>query len=91
MIAKYIKEELGYNELLSNRERLFNKFDDLINLVFKSTKEIIRQKIQLTKEIENYLNELEKFVSMRKKNPLNRFLMGEKDNQQIYYFLYLVF
>jgi radical SAM superfamily enzyme YgiQ (UPF0313 family) len=71
MTDKYIEGKLGYNELLANRERLFNIFDDLINLIFKSSKEIIKQNNLMTEEIENYLSELEKFVSIRKKDPLS--------------------
>ena len=62
IIVKYINGELGYNELLSNRERLFNKFNDICNLIFKSVKETIRQKDLLTKKIENYLNVIGKEI-----------------------------
>ena len=70
MIIKYIKGELGYNELLTNTERLFSKFDDSRDLMFKAVKRTLKEKKLLTKKIENYLIELERFVSIRKNNPL---------------------
>ena len=70
IIDKYISGELGYNELLSNRDRLFNRYDDITNLLFAAAKEIIKQKDLLTSKVENYLLELKKFMSIRKKDPL---------------------
>ena len=69
IIDKYIRGELGYNELIENRERLISKFDDSRDLIFKSAKGTLKQKGLLTKEIEKYLIELERFVSIRKKDP----------------------
>ena len=68
-VEKYINGELGYNELMENRVRLISKFDDTCDLIFKSTKEILDQKNLLTPEIKTYLTELERFVSIRKKDP----------------------
>ena len=68
-IDKYISGELGYNELIDNRERLISKFDDSRDLMFKSAKGILKKKGLLTQEIEKYLIELERFVSIRKKDP----------------------
>ena len=70
MIVKYIEGELGYNELLTNTERLFSKFDDSRDLMFKAVKGTLKEKDLLTQKIKNYLIELERFVSIRKNKPL---------------------
>jgi len=69
-INKYIKGELGYNELLTNTEKLFSKFSDSRDLMFKATYGTIKEKGLLTNDIVNYLIDLEKFVSIRKNDPL---------------------
>ena len=71
IIDKYIEGKLGYNELLLNRERLFSNFDDSCDLVFKSVEGTLKQKGLLTEKIKNYLIELKRFISMRKKNLLS--------------------
>lgn len=68
IVDKYINSELGYNELIDNRERLVNNFEDSCDLIFKSVKEILKQKALLNKDIEKYLIELKRFVSIRKKD-----------------------
>ena len=70
VIIKYIKGELGYNELLTNTERLFSKFYDSRNLMFKAVNGTLKEKGLLTKKIENYLVDLEKFVAIRKNDPM---------------------
>ena len=70
MIVKYIEGELGYDELLTNTERLFSKFDDSRDLMFKAVKGTLKEKDLLTQKIKNYLIELERFVSIRKNKPL---------------------
>ena len=70
VMAKYIEGKLGYNELLENTVRLFNKFDDSRDLMFKAVKGTLKEKNLFTEKIENYLVELERFVSIRKNDPL---------------------
>ena len=70
MIDKYISQELGYNELLSSRNRLHNKHKDLTDLLFTATEELIKQKSLLTKNVEKYLIELKRFISIQKKDQL---------------------
>jgi len=70
MIEKYINGELGYNELLAGRDHLFNNYDDLINLLFKATNELFKEKKLLSKSVEKYLAELKVFISTQKKDPL---------------------
>ena len=69
-MVKYIEGKLGYNELLENTVRLFNKFEDSRDLMFMAVRGTLKEKKLFSKEIENYLNELEKFVSIRKNDPL---------------------
>ena len=68
-IEKYINGERGYNELMENRISLIKEFDDSCYLIFKSVEGILNQKGLLTPEIKMYLKELERFVSIRKKDP----------------------
>ena len=70
IMLKYIEGKLGYNELLENTVRLFNKFDDSRDLMFNAAKGTLKEKDLFTSEIENYLVELERFVSIRKNDPL---------------------
>tara|TARA_Y100001970_G_C13889658_1_gene678033 strand:- start:90 stop:785 length:696 start_codon:yes stop_codon:yes gene_type:complete len=70
IMVKYIEGKLGYNELLENTVRLFNKFEDSRDLMFKSVKGTLQEKNLFSKDIEKYLNELEKFISIRKNEPL---------------------
>lgn len=72
VINKYIGGELGTNELLFHRVLLFNEFDDICNLMFKSVIGTLRQKNLLTNAIENYLLDLERFIFMRKKDFLTK-------------------
>ena len=44
IMVKYIEGKLGYNELLENTVRLFNKFDDSRDLMFKAVKETFKEK-----------------------------------------------
>ena len=69
-MVKYIEGKLGYNELLENTVRLFNKFDDSRDLMFKAAKGTLKERDLFTDKIENYLVELERFVSIRKNDPL---------------------
>ena len=48
---------------------MINNFEDTCDLIFKSVKEILKQKALLNKDIEKYLIELKRFVSIRKKDP----------------------
>ena len=68
IINKYIGGELGTNELLLHRVLLFNEFDDICNLLFESVAGTFKQKELFTNEIEKYLLDLKRFISMRKKN-----------------------
>ena len=70
IMVKYIEGKLGYNELLENTVRLFNKFEDSRDLMFKAVKGTLKEKDLFTNKIENYLVELERFVSIRKNDPL---------------------
>ncbi len=70
IMTKYLEGKLGYNELLENTVRLFNKFEDSRDLMFKAVKGTLKEKNLLNKKIGDYLSELERFVSIRKINPL---------------------
>ena len=72
VINKYIGGELGTNELLFHRVLLFNEFDDICDLMFKSVEGTLKQKKLLTNAIKNYLLELKRFIFMRKKDFLTK-------------------
>ena len=72
VINKYIGGEMGINELLMSSALLFNEFDDVCYLMFESARGTLKQKGMLSQNIENYLLDLQKFITMRKKNPLTK-------------------
>lgn len=63
---------MGTNELLLHRVLLFNKFDDICDLMFKAVAGTLKQKNLLTNAIEDYLIDLKKFIFMRKKDFLTK-------------------
>lgn len=67
---KYIQGELGINELLVNRARLFSEFDASCNLLFESIKGLLKKKGKLSEKVESYMDELKTFMTMRKKDSL---------------------
>ncbi len=71
LLGRYLGGELGTNEILLHRALLFSEFDDMCGLIFRSVKDMLKQKKLLTHEIKNYLLDLERFISIRKKDPFN--------------------
>ena len=68
MIDKYIKEDLRMNEQLSYRAKaFFYKMNELHNIVVKTTRELLDEKSHLSKQQEDYLNELTRFSILRNK------------------------
>ena len=70
VIDKYNKGEIGHNELLFYSAQLFNEFEEICNLIFKSVEESLKEKGLITEEIQNYLSELKRFMFMMKKDLL---------------------
>lgn len=70
IIKKYLEGELGTNELLIHRARLFQEFEDISDLLFKAVKEILHSRKLLNQKLEHYLEELKTFTILRKKNCL---------------------
>ena len=70
IMTKYMEGKLGYNELLENTVRLFNKFEDSKDLMFKAVEGTLKEKKLFNNNIKTYLGELERFLSIRKNNPL---------------------
>ena len=69
IIGRYIGGELGTNELLLHRAQLFIEFEDTCHLLIQAVKGTLRESNLLTKKVENYLDELEAFIVLRKKDP----------------------
>lgn len=72
IIGKYIGGELGINELLVSKARLFCELPRISELLFTAAKECLRAAGRLTPEVENYLTELERFNLLRKKDAITR-------------------
>ena len=55
-----------------HRALLFNEFDDLLYLIFESTYQTLKKKSLLTPIVKDYLADLKKFITQRKKNVLKK-------------------
>ena len=69
VLDRYVGGELGTNELLLNRAQLFTEFEDSCRLIFKAVKETLRESDLLNSKVSDYLEELELFTVLRKKEP----------------------
>ncbi len=70
IIEKYVGGELGINELLVHKALLFSEFEDISNLLFIAVKAHLDEKSLLTPSMSQYLDELRRFISHRKKNAI---------------------
>jgi len=69
IIGRYIGGELGTNELLIHQAQLFSEFEDTCELIFKAAKGTLLENNLLTAKVENYLDELQIFTTLRKIEP----------------------
>ena len=68
-IDNFIEKDLRANEQLTYRAMaFFDKMEDLHNIVFKSTRDLLNKKSILDNEKENYLKQLTRFSLLRKNN-----------------------
>jgi len=70
IINKYIGGELGINELLVCKAYLYCELEEISRLMFQATGACLRQAGRLTPAIEVYLDELERFNLLRKKDAI---------------------
>ena len=70
-IACYLNGEMGTNELLVGKARLFQEFNTLNSLLFHSTKILLNQKGLLSAQFNHYIDQLSLFVLLRKHNILD--------------------
>ncbi len=70
VLEKYIGGELGTNELLLHRALLFAEFEDICRLLFVSIAETLKNKGILTDAVQEYLDELNQFIILRKRNSI---------------------
>jgi len=70
IIEKYIGGELGINELLVHKALLFCEFEDISGVLFAAVKAVLRARGRLSPRVESYLEELETFTLLRKKNAI---------------------
>jgi radical SAM superfamily enzyme YgiQ (UPF0313 family) len=68
IIQQYIEGELGVNELLIHKARLYLEYVDIINLLLKVCKNQLNYYGKGTKELFNYLDELCHFLICQKKD-----------------------
>ena len=69
VMERYIGGELGTNELLLHRAQLFTEFNDTCRLMITAVKGTLQDRNLLTSAVESYLDELERFTVLRKKDP----------------------
>jgi len=72
IISKYIGGDMGTNELLLHRALLFNEFDDICNIMFKSVEKTLQKKDLFTSAIKDYLYDLKLFTLIRKKDSFKK-------------------
>ena len=70
IIGRYIGGELGINELLVSKARLFGEMLEISRLLFTAARECLARAGCLTPATERYLAELERFNLMRKKDAI---------------------
>lgn len=70
IIGKYIGGELGVNELLVSKARLFSEMGAISKVLFAAARECLKPTGRLTRATENYLDELERFILLRKKDAI---------------------
>lgn len=70
IIGKYIGGELGINELLVSKARLFRELDRLSSLMFEAARISLDRAGKLTPAVNAYLDELSRFNLLRKKNAI---------------------
>ena len=70
-IQRYIGGELGINELLVHMALLYMQFDDLSRLLFDAVKGCLKEKNLFGDEVEDYLNQLQRYIGYRKKDITN--------------------
>ena len=62
---------MGTNELLVGKARLYQEFKLLNDLLFHSTKELLKYKGLLSSQMSHYIDQLSLFVLLRKNNILD--------------------
>ena len=67
IIGRYVGGELGINELLVHKALLYMELDDLSLLVFTAAKTSLEQRGLLTPAVDNYLDQLRRFLLNRKR------------------------
>ena len=67
VINRYVGGELGINELLVHKALLYLEFEDLSTLLFAAVKDCLKQRGLLNAVVEDYLNQLRRFIVNRKK------------------------
>lgn len=70
-ITNYLNGDMGNNEMLVGKARLFQEFHTLNSLLFDSTKILLIQKGLLSAQLNDYLDQLSLFVLLRKDNILD--------------------
>jgi radical SAM superfamily enzyme YgiQ (UPF0313 family) len=68
VIEKYIGGELGTNELLLHRAMLYTEFEDISRLLFIAATITLSRAGLLTEQVEEYLEELQRFIVLRKQD-----------------------
>jgi len=70
IIDKYIGGELGINELLVSKARLYSEMGAISKVLFAAARECLNSAGRLSRASENYLAELERFNLLRKRDAI---------------------
>jgi len=65
---RYVGGELGTNELLLHRAMLYLEFEDICDLLFNAASRTLDKTGRLTEPVSNYLDELRRFIGLRKQD-----------------------
>lgn len=68
IIERYVGGELGINELLVHKALLCMEMEEISTLLFTAVKACVRQRGLLTPRVEDYLNQLQRFIVNRKRS-----------------------
>jgi len=79
VINKYVGGELGINELLVCKAYLFCELEEISRLMFHAARECLRHADRLSPAAEAYLDELERFNLLRKKDAITHTALSLTD------------
>lgn len=68
IIQKYISGELGANEILVSRAKLYLELEDLVSVLTQAVIELLRERKLFSGQLEDFFRQTSKFILCRKQN-----------------------